>query len=86
MKREVPEGFHHRFTHVRAVDEHGVVQPKGGGTLCDIIEDSSGAIMASGTAWCNPEDNFSRPLGRRISEGRALKTLYAKAQEAYDAR
>lgn len=41
-------------------------------TICT-LEDSTGNFLASGAAYLHPSDNFSRPIGRKISAGRAIR-------------
>ncbi len=42
------------------------------GTGCQIVDDS-GAVVSTGLATLHPGDNFSRPVGRKISAGRAIR-------------
>lgn len=43
------------------------------GTHCDIIRED-GTILGTGDTYVHPSDNFSRPLGRKISAGRAIRS------------
>ena len=48
--------------------------PKGGITIARVI-DADDNEVARGAAHCSLFDNYSRPLGRTIALGRALKAL-----------
>ena len=45
------------------------------GTVCHLLDGDIGTILAVGTAYLNPGDNFNRALGRKIAAGRAIKRL-----------
>jgi len=47
-----------------------------GATICVIeLDDEDHTEAARGYSLCSIEDQFSRPKGRRIAQGRALKAL-----------
>lgn len=58
--------------------------PTGGSTICRIL-DAEGNVVAGGNAFCCERDNYSRRLGRVISQGRALKDLAARYHKLADA-
>lgn len=43
------------------------------GTECIILGDD-GTTLGVGNAYLHPTDNFSRPLGRKLSAGRAIRS------------
>lgn len=45
------------------------------GTHCEIRNDEGTLILSEGSALLHPGDNFSRPLGRKIAAGRAIREL-----------
>ena len=51
---------------------------QGGFTVAALYPVGSTDPVALGVAYCHPQDQFSRPLGRRIALGRALKALEAR--------
>ena len=43
------------------------------GTHCAIIQED-GTTLGLGDTYVHPSDNFSRPLGRKIAAGRAIRS------------
>lgn len=56
------------------------------GTVCEILT-ADGLRIASGIATLAPTDRYSKPLGRKLSAGRAIRSFaartYGKATRAY---
>ena len=57
-----------QYIHVRNV-VNGVIQPKGGATLC-YLPSISGDAHALGFAFCSHNDCFDKKMGRQKSRGR----------------
>lgn len=66
-EKHVPEGVTAKFSHLRNEDRT-IFE-----TICCLIEDSSGIILARGRSRVSPRDNPSKKIGRAISVGRAMK-------------
>lgn len=59
-----------------------------GTTTCHIYDNLEAykehkAVVAEGEAYCSPDDNFSRKLGRKISFSRALEALQLTREERF---
>ena len=81
MPSELPDGLRVKFRHERAyhdplfdIEDSFSLSPKGGKTIARIL-DADENLVAEGVAVCSAKDNFSRPLGRKIALGRALRAL-----------
>lgn len=82
MRKEVPEGLHARYEHVRPLEPPLYDRPKscGGNTYC-YLENDGNVALASGVANCNVNEQYNKKIGRDISLGRALKSYYARVEE-----
>lgn len=86
--RQLPDGYRVRYRHERAyyddvppyIQDSYSLSPKGGKTIARIF-DAENSLVAEGIALCSDKDNFSRPTGRSISCGRALKALHEGTQQ-----
>lgn len=67
MQTTVPEGVHIR--HIRVEDEDSIIN-NGGATIA-YTEQRDGIHYA--VAFCGPNDNFSRNIGRRCAMGRLVR-------------
>lgn len=61
-----------KFRHIHPDDPAAASSSERSGTSC-IIEDESGSIFGTGDSFLHPGDNFSRPLGRKLAAGRAIR-------------
>lgn len=52
-------------------------------TRCE-IRDDDGNFISEGFAFCSKNDQFSKRLGRRISEGRATKEIRRRWHDQFD--
>lgn len=83
------------FRHVRTVDQNEMmlnilcgrvyssiydIPQKKTGTICLVINDTE---IRVGMALCNPNDNFSRVVGRELSYERALKNPFEINKEFF---
>jgi hypothetical protein len=75
LKYDLPINLHTRYQHVRDLDSNDNVLPRGGATYC-FLEDETRHVVAMGVAFCGPQDQYNRKIGRDISYGRALKSLH----------
>lgn len=84
-QQQLPDGLRVKFRHERAyhyrwyyrlfgIQDSFSLSPKGGKTIARIL-DADGRLVAEGVAVCSAKDTFSRPLGRKIALGRALRAL-----------
>lgn len=69
---ELPDWVRVRYTHVRLLDDEGVVKPRGGYTVCRFWNTETDQLIAAGYGFCSKRDTFNKRLGRTISFGRAL--------------
>lgn len=70
-EKHVPKGVTPKFSHLRNEDRT-IFE-----TICVLIDNSSGAILARGRSRVSPRDNPSKKIGRAISVGRAMKKFTA---------
>jgi|GEM_PF-5196696 len=68
-----------RFLHKRYKTPDGAISPNGGLTQAYIVleydEENKPLEIIDEIADCDPRDNFSRQLGRKIALGRLMKKL-----------
>jgi len=57
--------------HIRAKDENGNVENRGGGTVVFVPKNNDMYRCNVGWSICHPNDNFDKELGVRIATGRA---------------
>jgi len=50
-------------------------------TECEIIDTNSDQVLASGRAFCHPEDQFNKEIGRKKALERALKGFSKEFRE-----
>lgn len=88
MIPQLPEGWTAEYQHIHEKDDADIawraisrtLHPRrsafmtNGTTLC-VVRNEEGHIVATGCASACPKDQFSKPLGRQISLGRALKNM-----------
>lgn len=68
-ERHIPEGVRAVFFHIRL--QSRIVK-----TICNLVDEDSGDLLATGQAKVSPRDNPSKKIGRDISRGRALKLYH----------
>jgi len=69
--KHIPEGVLVRYFHIRVGTR--IVE-----TVCNLVEELSGDILATGHSHVSPKDNPSKKIGRAISIGRALKIYHGE--------
>lgn len=81
---EVEITHHRRLVPVTKFGQTTVsTDPRGGSTQVDIV-DKDGQVMASGTARCSDQDNYSRKVGVSIALGRAYADLTGESGDRQD--
>lgn len=68
--------FRTKYKHIRLYDKHGNPKPKGGTTICQLIDVTTGEVVVEADAQCHSSEHYNKRIGREVTFGRAMKKLH----------
>ncbi len=77
----VPDKYAVKFFHDREIYEDEIL-PYGGSTTAEIYDKKEDVLVAIGTAFCHPSDNFNKAKGRQVALGKAIYHLDLKGRRS----